>query len=354
MNFQIYGFNSDLYDQMLRDMRAAEERIFLEVFIFRDDALGTEVRDILTQKAREGLEVKLLLDSFGSFPVPDGFFSDFIRFGGEIRYFHRLTFFPWLLDKINHRDHQKILVTDRKTAFASSANIEEDSIGWRELTIRVQEPQEVQALALLFEENFLIANKMRFEQKKIAKVIQTPFFEIIRDIPSRKVALVRNRTLDLIRKAQKEIRIENLYICTEKNIFQELSRAAGRGVDVKIVIPQQNEIPAMDILNKKYAARAFSRGIDVRLYQPGYLHSKLMIVDREVCMLGSANLDYRSLFLQFELMLVSRHPELVETVIHHFQKSYADSRAFSGRDWKKRSGMRKVVERLLFPVEQFL
>lgn len=354
MDFQLFGFNSDLYIQMLKDLRKAEESIFLEVFIFRDDALGREIRDLLTAKAKNGVEIKLLLDSFGSFPVSDDFFSEILHFGGKIRYFHRFKFFPWLLNKIHHRDHQKILVIDKKIAFASSANIEEDSVGWRELTIRIQKTQEAEALALLFEENFLLANQTNFSKKKAAKKIQTDHFEIIRDVPSIKVALVRDRTLALIRNAKKEILIENLYFCTEKFMFQEMARAAHRGVVIKIVIPSKNEIFAMDVLNKKYLAKAYNRGIEVRLYQPGYLHSKLMIVDQAVCMLGSANLDYRSLFLQFELMLVSHHAELIQTVREHFRQSYADSRPFSGEDWKKRSLERKTIELLISPVKQFL
>jgi len=316
--YTFYSLNSKLYDQMLKDIKDAASYVYLETYLFQNDAIGREVLALLIKKAKEGVRVKILLDSIGSLYLTRRHFKELVSAGGEIAFFKKIRFGSKLWKDLNQRDHRKILVIDDRVAFVGSSNIVENFKNWRELNVRIEN-----STCHLFREIFLqmfdLAKTHYYSKRKAVKAIKTKEYEIIRDVPSLLYRPVRNRVLEMIRHSKSKIWIETPYLVPEMKMIRELMFARRRGVKIKIILPEYADHKSPDVLNKHYLAKLCRLGIDCLLYVDRPLHSKLVVADGEKFLFGSANMDYRSFILQFEIALYGKGGELLDGVKRHFK-----------------------------------
>lgn len=352
LEFQITQNNADFYDWLLNDINRAQKSICIETFIYINDEIGRKIREALTQRALEGLKVFVLVDSAGSFNLPNNFFAPLAAAGGEIKFFRSFKFFFRFLKKLNHRDHQKLFIIDNEITYISSANIMEKSLGWRDLTIRMRNASEGAAFRRIFKENFEIADSHRIDGK-LTHHIHTPAFDILRDIPLHLKTPVRDKTFKLIENAREEIYLETPYLINDRSMRKRLNEAKRRGVRITIVAPLKADYWVVDILNKKYMAKFLKMGIDVRMFTSRFLHSKLLIVDGGIFMTGSSNWDYRGFLIQFELMIMGNYPPLLNALKDHARQSVEGSRPFTDIEHKRQSIIQKLMGKLLIPIEKF-
>lgn len=335
------------FPAILNDIKNAKEYIYFEVYRFRNDPIGIRVRDNLIRKCREGVKIKLLIDSWGA-SSNMAFFKDITDLGGEVKFFKKIKITWDAFTKNHRRDHRKILVIDDEITWMGSANVSGYALNWRESMFRIH-GDIAKNFKTVFLNNLKIYNKYFYDKVAYTQKIFYDTFEIIRDVPSIQQQPIQRKFLELIRKAEKEIFLETPYFLPGGNLRKALAEASGRGVRVNIIIPKKSDIHILDVLSGKYLGELARAKVNIHFHFPQSLHSKIFLVDRKYFLIGSANFDYRSFRYQHEIALFGEHRSLNRQLLSHFKESIRDSEPFNYLNWKKRPFLQRFFESLLVP-----
>ena len=226
MQFRVIDDTFQLYNLMLNDIAQAKDYILLETYKFANDHMGERFRDALTKKAKEGVKIRILIDSWGKGPISEDFFRELISHQGEVKFFEKIKIRSDLFTRGNRRDHRKILVIDDTISYLGSANITGYNLNWRELSLRTDGELAV-ALKKVFMETFEAFNPYIISKKlAFTRPIYHGDFEIIRDVPSLPLQRIRKKYVQMIRYAKTSLVIETPYFllvrseCYNKNLFQ--------------------------------------------------------------------------------------------------------------------------------------
>lgn len=352
IDFRFFDDPLRYYNAMLDDINHARKYIYLETYRFNNDSIGKRFRDALTRKSREGVEIKLLMDSWGT-SLPGNFFSEIQKNGGEVRYFQKLKI-VWDFFSRNHmRNHRKLIVIDDEISYIGSANLTDYSLNWRESILRIRSD-----LAPVFKKTFLqhfeLFNKYTFESRIQVRRIKHGDFEIIRDIPSLTKQKIRRRYIDLIKNARSEVIIETPYFLPSRFIRKAMADAAKRGVEIKVIMPKNSDVGLVDILRNRYLGILHRNGIKLLFYMPYNLHAKLMLVDRDIFSIGSPNFDYRSFRFQHEIVILGKEKTVITQVVDHINETLSNSEDFDYDAWENRSKIQRFVEWIILPFRQLL
>ncbi len=353
MEFRIIDDTLQFYNSMLNDIAHAKEYIFLETYKFANDHMGVRFRDALTKKAREGVKVKILIDSWGKGPVSETFFTELTRFEGEVKFFEKIKINSDIFTRGHRRDHRKILVIDDLISYIGSANITGYNLNWRELCLRMEGELAV-SFKKVFLENFnafnpfIITNKMTFTRK-----IKLGDFEIIRDVPSIQFQRLRKRYTQLIRQAERSVVIETPYFLPGFLLRKAMMEASKRGVVVEVIMPKHSDMRMVDILRNKYLGLLHDTGIKLLFYLPHNLHAKLLVIDDEIFSISSANFDFRSFRYQYEIALIGSEPAILEQLSEHIAETIRNSQELDYLGWKRRPLIEKIFEWILLPFRHF-
>jgi cardiolipin synthase len=354
MQFRVIDDTFQLYNLMLSDIVQATEYILLETYKFANDHMGERFRDALTKKAKEGVKVRILIDSWGKGPISENFFTELIKHGGELKFFEKIKINSDLFTRGHRRDHRKLLVIDDKISYLGSANITGYNLNWRELALRTEGDLAL-ALKTVFTETYeafnpyIISNKLTF-----TRTIYQGDFEIIRDVPSLPLQRIRKKYAHMIKQAKKSVVIETPYFLPGYNLRKALMDAAKRQVDVKIIMPKNSDVRMIDILRNKYLGLLDRNNVKIFFYGPYNLHAKMMLVDDSVFSISSANFDYRSFRFQYEVALIGYDQSIVDQLQKHVEETLKSSEAFIYDLWARRSWVEKFFEWLLTPFRHLL
>lgn len=341
-----------LYNQMLDDIESAKKYIYIETYRFRNDAIGMRFRDALVKKAKEGVKIKLLLDSWGT-SLPDSFFDELIQHGGEVRFFKKLKlFFDWFT-KNHRRNHRKITLIDDEISYLGSANIAAHSVHWRELVIRMKGSMAL-TLKKCFQDSYELFKKYSFKKLAQKKIIHYQGFEIIQDIPSVYRQKIKRRYEQLILSAKKEVVIETPYFLPGFKLRKAMMETAMKGVDVVVIMPYNSDVRLVDVLRGKYLGMLHENKVKLLFYKPTNLHAKCLMVDKEIFVIGTANFDYRSFRYQYEIALLGDDKNITQSMINHIEESLKDCIPFDYEKWQRRPLIQKLFEHLLLPIRHLL
>ena len=346
MKFEILSKPRRIYAKMLHDIRNAKRTVFLETYIYRRDEIGRKFRDVLTRKASEGVEVKLLVDAWGS-DVDKKFFKKLIEVGGEVRFFRELRYVVDIFGANHERNHRKLLLVDGKISYVGSINIAGAGIDWDELVLRLGN-----GLGGAFRKSFM-QSWQRFD-RKISTRMRSYFykdFRVINDTP-RFFSHSGKSYRKLIRNAKKEILIETPYFIPPIWIRRVLCRAVRRGVSVKIVLPRRTDIGIFDIVRERYLGNLYKEGVEIYFY-PKMSHTKLLVIDNKCFILGSSNIDYRSFMHQFDVNLLGKDEEMVRGLRKYYDGHLKKSSHFSYEAWRNRHMFRRIIEILMRPIRKY-
>jgi cardiolipin synthase A/B len=347
LKFKMFSDPLVFLPAMLTDIKNASHYIYLEVYRFRNDPIGIRVRDSLIAKCREGVKIKLLIDSWGA-SSNQPFFKDLIDLGGEVKFFKKIRLSWDSFTKNHRRDHRKILVIDDHITWIGSANIAGYALNWRESMFRIKGPI-AELFKKVFSDNLKIYNKYFYDKLAYTRIINYGRFQILRDVPSITFQPVQRKLLELVRKAKNEILIETPYFLPGSNLRRALVEASQRGVRVKIIIPQKSDVHVLDVLAGKYMGELVRANVSIHFYIPQNLHSKIFMCDRKYFVVGSSNFDYRSFRYQHEICLFGEHKPLIRQLTEHFQQSMSDSVLFDYDNWKRRPKLQRIFESMLVP-----
>jgi len=354
MQFQLIDDTFRLYTLMLSDIAQAKEYILLETYKFANDHMGERFRDALTKKAKEGVTVRILIDSWGRGPISEDFFREFIRHKGELKFFEKIRINSDLFTRGNRRDHRKILVIDDHISYLGSANITGYNLNWRELALRTEGDLAL-AMKKVFMENYeafnpyIISNKLTF-----TRTIYHGDFEIMRDVPSLPLQRIRKKYTQMIKQAKRSIVIETPYFLPGYNLRKALMDAGKRRVDVKIIMPKNSDVRMIDILRNKYLGLLDRNNVKIFFYGPYNLHAKMLLIDDSLFSISSANFDYRSFRFQYEIALIGSEQSIIDQLQSHVGETLKSSEAFIYEIWEKRSWIEKFFEWLLTPFRHLL
>lgn len=300
------GFSK--FNALKADLMAARETIYLQYYIFRDDKIGHEIAEILMRKAREGVKVKVLYDHVGSFSVKSGFYRKMKRAGVDAHPFFRVTF-PQLANRVNWRNHRKMVIIDTEIGYIGGMNIADryadPESKWRDTHFRV-----TGAIVNLLKYSFAVDwNFMRrefsFEDTRAACPVfkDRTGIQLLTSGPGEEWSNIAMTYLKAIASARKSIFIQTPYFLPTDALLKALQAAALANVDVRIMLPKRSDSRLLNFATFSYITECLRSGIKVYLYQPGMLHAKTMIIDDDFVTAGSTNFDFRSFEHNFEANL---------------------------------------------------
>lgn len=338
---------------MLDDIEAAKDYIYIETYRIHNDSIGIRFRDVLTEKAKQGVEIKLLLDSWGSSSISYSFFADLIKFGGEVRFFEKIKINFDFFTRSHRRNHRKIIIIDDEVTYIGSSNFTDYNLNWRELIIRFRGDISL-TFKKIFRQDFRIYNKYVFDKARYSATLRHGDFEILRDIPSITIKRINKRYIQLIKESKSQVIIESPYFLPGFMLRKAMSDASKRGVDVKVIIPRRSDVGLVDVLRNKYLGPLSKNGINILYYKPHNLHAKAMLIDDKIFSIGSANFDYRSFRYMYEITLIGQDPQISIQLNNHISKTMQNCESFSYENWKRRPLINKFFEYILLPFRHLL
>lgn len=350
------------YQALLDDIRAAQRHIHLEYYIYEPDRTGAALRDALIERARAGVKVRLLLDAVGSAGARR-FFGDLLAAGGELAWFHPLRFGrvwqrPWL----NLRTHRKIVVIDGRIAYTGGMNVadaQDERLGdsaYRDLHLRLQ-GDAVRVLQLVFAEDWAYATGSR---DFLADVVhQTPpeqpgpiAAQVLVSGPDSSWEAIHRLHVAAIYAARSRVWMTTPYFVPGEAAMMALTSAALGGVDVRLLVPRMSDSRLVTLAARSYFGPLLQAGVKVYEYGPRLLHSKTLLVDDSLALIGSANFDHRSFRLNFEVSMLFADAgiaaELARVIEGEF--AHAPRARHDARRPLLRERLPEALARLLSPV----
>lgn len=350
---QIYTYGEDLFAAMLEAIRQARERIVLETFIWKDDAVGLRFKQELQKAADRGISVHVIFDSFANLVVPPGF----KRFPPSL---HALQYplFNWLRKPFYFsgyaRDHRKILVVDGRIAFIGGYNIGAPyATEWRDTHVRIKGPDAVE-LESVFNEFWNFNHRRLPALPPTTKRDWDPFIRVHRNDPHMLIFPIRAAYLEAIDRAHHHIYLTHAYFIPDGIVLRALLAAAARGVDVRILLPATSNHVVADWLARGYYAQCLAGGIRLFLYQNAMVHAKTATIDGAWSTIGTANLDRLSLIGNFEVNVEFYDETLAKQMEDIFLHDCTNARELTLEEWKRRSPLSIFAETMLSPLRPLL
>lgn len=350
--YKFYDDPFKYYYKMLKDIGLAKKSIFIEIYRFNNDSIGIRFKNALLEKAKQGVKIKLLLDSWGT-NVSMSFFKELVDNGAEIRFYKKIKFFIDFFTKNHRRNHRKLVLIDHEIAYIGSSNITEYSLNWRESVLRIK-GEFTRELEKVFFRDFDNYKKYVFAKGSFLKVLKGDGFSVIRDFPSIRQQRVMKKFLEMIKDANKEVVIETPYFLPGFQLRRAMMQAAQSGVKVTVIMPKHSDIRMIDVLRSKYFGQLCKSGVKIMFYTGVNLHAKIMLVDKITFALGSSNFDYRSFRYQYEIVLVGAKTIITEQLDDHIKKTLEASIPFNYDEWFRRPVIQKIFEWILLPLRHLL
>lgn len=357
----VFTRGADKFDALKHDILAASKYIYLQYYIFLDDELGREIASLLIKKAAQGVDVKVIYDHVGSFSAKNRFFKQMRDNGVDVHPFFRVSF-PQLANRINWRNHRKIVVIDGAVGYLGGMNIANryideppDNRSWRDTHFRVTGDIVTQLLySFAVDWNFM-GNPIPANIFKIHKPSDpnNVGMQLVTSGPNDPHDNLTLCYLKAIGSAKKRIYIQTPYFLPTDALLHALEAASMSQIDVRIMIPRVSDSRLLQLASFSYVTQCLRTGIKVYLYEPGMLHAKAMIIDDNISCVGSTNFDFRSFENNFEdsLFVYDNDFNILQRDIFFSDIESCTKLTYAG--WHKRPRRQRLLEsivRLMSPV----
>ena len=361
-DIEAYFTGKEFFSNLKKEIANAKKFINMEYFIFQFDGIGKEIADLLIEKAKEGIEVNLIIDGVN---LANRKLNEYFKNTGVNLHLFFRTYIPIFNIRLNYRDHRKVTIIDNRVAFVGGMNIGDEYLGkgeigyWRDTSVKIYGD-----IVSSFEKEFyfslsIVKNKY-LRDEKISNEISLKYEEddnvymqVISSGPNYEFPAIRDNYIKLIQEARKSVFIQTPYFVPDDLLLDTLKSAVLSGIDVKIMIPNKADHPFIYWINQYYVAELLRLGANIYRYENGFIHSKTILVDEEVVSVGTCNFDYRSFYLNFEINLNIYNKDVANSFKIQYYKDIAISKKLTFADFKMRSIFTKVKEsvfRLLSPI----
>jgi cardiolipin synthase len=351
-NVEILRNGEEKFKRLIQDLEAAKHYIHLEYYIIRDDAIGTEVLDILSEKARAGIEVKLSYDDVGS--SLSSVMKHQLDESGVEHFPFMPVMFSSLTGKSNYRNHRKIAIIDGMIGYIGGINISDNYINdsssqtyWRDTHLRIYgDAVKVLQFHFLTTWNFVSDKDLDVKKSYFPKVNADTnvALQIAASGPDTNWANIMEAILTAINNAEAYIYLTTPYFIPNDQIISALQIASKIGVDVKLLIPKVSDSWVAENAMNSYLETLMDAGVKVYRYNKGFIHAKTMVVDGVFSTIGSCNIDNRSFNINFEINALIYDKEQSNLLKSHFLEDLNNSDCINLELWKNRSKFSKLKE----------
>lgn len=355
-----YFIGRETLDEMYLAISMAKQHIHLQSYIIEDDKTGNRFADLLISKAKKGLEVRLMYDGVGGISLKRDFLNRLRENGVEVLCFSKVRFLM-PTSKLNYRNHRKILVIDGKIGFIGGVNIADryyygTEVGdWHDTHIKIVGESVFSLQASFLLDRYFILNRKIGRRKKyypsielsnIGKEIdaETIATQTLVSGPDSHWSSIMQCFFSAITSAKKNIYIVTPYFTPNQTILNALKIAALGNIDVKIMLPERSDTIITHYSTMSYITELLEAGVKIYLFKKGFNHSKVISIDRNICIVGSANMDFRSFELNFEIMQIMYNKNCTSIIDNQFIKDCRKSKQIFLSKWKKRSKKQKIAE----------
>lgn len=354
-NPKFFGKGQPLYDSLFNDIQQAHEHIHILFYIIKNDKVSKDFLSLLRKKAEAGIKVRLLVDRVGGSKLSKIEIDKLQKSGVSFSYSNTPSF-PFFFYSLNYRNHRKITIIDGTIGYFGGYNIGKEYLGkdpnlgdWRDFHLKLV-GDGVQDLQVEFMRDWKIATKERITvEKQVFKKGPTSFHFL----PSEGI-YIHEIIINLIKKAKKEIIIGSPYFIPSKQIMNALLNARDRDVTIKIIVPYKGDHALVKEAAFPFFKDLLFTGCHIYQYQKGFYHSKIIIIDDEVCDIGTANFDKRSLFINKELNCMIRDKAFINKIKAELKEDISCSRRLTVEDYKKRPLSHRSKELLAKVFNPFL
>ncbi|MCG6935818.1 MAG: cardiolipin synthase [Proteobacteria bacterium] len=349
------------FDAILAGIAAAREYVLVQFFIIKDDGLGRALQASLIQKACEGVRIHVLYDAIGSHTLPSAYVAALLEAGIEVEAFRGRSRGKGRIFQLNFRNHRKIVVVDGHTAYVGGHNVGDEYLGknpvlghWRDTHVELRGPAALGAQLAFMEDWYWMTQKVPPLQWK-PEIAVTPGQRVLAlpSGPADELDTCELLFTELIQTARQRIWIVSPYFVPDQTVVSALQLAALRGVDVRIMLPEEADHKLVYLAKFTYLEETLPYGIRVFSYQPGFLHQKVVLVDDDLAAVGTANLDNRSFRLNFEITLLFADRNFAGEVAAMLATDFSHCREMSMAEIEQRPIWFKVaskIARLLSPI----
>ena len=355
-NVKLLLNGEEKFPEVLEALRNAKHHIHIEYYIYEQDNIGERIEELLIQKANEGVQVRFIYDDFGSPNIKKKTEERMKKAGVEIYPFQKVLFYL-LANRLNYRNHRKIIVIDGQTAFTGGINVCDKYINngshklyWRDTHLRIDGPG-VFYLQYLFLTDWNFCSGKNLQAEKFHFSIGEDhkndcFLQVAASGPDSVQPSVLFSLLQAIYLAKKEILITTPYFIPGDSILEALRIAALSGLSVKLLVPGVCDSKLVNAASKSYYEDLLCAGVEIYMYQKGFVHAKTLVADGNLSIIGTANMDYRSFELNFEVNVLLYDRSIGEKLRNVFFKDLEDAEKIDTDAWCKRPAYKQLPERI--------
>jgi cardiolipin synthase A/B len=346
------------FPEVIRALKEAKNHIHMEYYIYEDDEIGRKIEQVLIEKAKEGIDVRFIYDDFGSRSIRRTLAHRLNENGVKAFPFLRIYFIA-LANRINYRNHRKIIVIDGQTAFVGGINVDDRYINnennkktyWRDTHLRIDGPG-VQYLQYLFlcDWNFCSSSKLHpdiqfFPPENNSQTRDNKVVQIAASGPDSGAPAILFSILQAISLATKEILITTPYLIPGESLVDALIIASLGGVSVKLLVPGNSDSLLVNAAARSYYGDLLKRGVEIYQYSKGFVHAKTMVTDGKIAMVGTANMDSRSFDLNFEVNAIVYDSGIAGELREIFYEDIKNAEKIDEKAWRNRPIYKQFFEK---------
>jgi cardiolipin synthase len=359
----IFIDGNEKFDQLFRDIDAAKNYIHIQYYIIKNDNLGRKLIKALTAKAKEGVKVRVLYDELGSRGLPKRLFKEFRAAGGQVEVFFPSKF-RFINLRMNFRNHRKLVIIDGKIGYVGGFNVGDEYLGlnsnfgyWRDTHLRIQG-----AAVYALQTRFILDWNQASDDYDVDYVSNlypedvshgSVGIQIVTSGPDSEFHQIKNGYIRMIMSAKKSIFIQTPYFIPESSLLDSLRIACLSCVEVNIMIPNKPDHSFVYWATLSHVAELLKIGANNYIYNNGFVHAKTLVVDEEISTVGTANIDYRSFKLNFEVNAFLYDEGISKKLTEIFKEDIKVSKLLSLEEYYKRSliiRLKESISRLLSPI----
>lgn len=340
---QFFIAGRDKFKSLFSDIDKATRHIHIEYYVWDDDVIGNHLKSLLIRKSAEGVKIRIIVDAVGSWKVKKNFYEELRSAGIEVEEFMKVKF-PMLTSHANYRNHRKIVVIDGKVGYMGGMNVADRYINgvswgnWRDTHVRI-EGKGVQGLQSVFLIDWFMVSKSLITARKYFPALECfgdSSMQIASSGPYGPGQEIMRGFMHAIFSAKTSIYMQTPYFIPPEGLYEALISASIRGVDVRIMVSRKSDSVLVQLASRSYFKKLLIAGIKVYFYEPGFLHSKLTVIDDSLTLIGSTNFDVRSFEqnLEVEAFIYSKETALQGKDI--FIEDQKNSTAIVLREWIRR------------------
>lgn len=352
-----------MFDEIIESVSGAKNHIHIEFFIYRDDHIGKKFKDLLIQKTKEGIHVRLIYDGVGSIGLDKNYIKELKESGVEVKPYNNIVQ-SIIKGKLNNRNHRKIVIVDGKIGFMGGINIGDEYLGrdkkvgnWKDSLVKIKGAavQEMQKVFLqdwhsvsgeTIREDTSYFPKVEVENTLPIKIMQSGYDAYLSGI--------RQEYYELLSSAKKRIYIVTPYLFLDPNMLEAIQHMAINGGDVRIILPKNTDHPFVGWVNDSFFRELLQNNVKIYRYNDGFLHSKIILVDDNIVSVGSANFNVRSQYLDYELNAMVFSEEEVRSMLKELSRNMKNSDEMTLEEYENSTIWQKLKAKLGVFIRPFI